>query len=48
LLKGLSEGCRLKRDVSKDQPITNADVEFPKGRLIDKLRAEQDAYFLTK
>ena len=48
LLMGLSEGCRLKRDVSKDQPITNADVEFPKGRLIDKLRAEQDAYFLTK
>ena len=48
LLMGLSEGCRLKRNVPKDQPITNADVEFPKGRLIDKLRAEQDAYFLTK
>lgn len=48
LLMGLSEGCRLIRDVPKDQPITNADVEFPKGRLIDKLRAEQDAYFLNK
>lgn len=48
LLMGLSEGCCLIRDVPKDQPITNADVEFPKGRLIDKLRAEQDAYFFTK
>lgn len=48
LLMGLSEGCRLKRDISKDHPITNAVVEFPKGRLIDKLRAEQDAYFFTK
>lgn len=48
LLMGLSEGCHLKRNVPKDQPITNADVEFPKGRMIDKLRAEQDAYFLTK
>ncbi|MGQ3685076.1 MAG: NAD(P)H-dependent oxidoreductase [Candidatus Loosdrechtia sp.] len=45
LLMGLSEGCRLKRNVPKDQPITNEDVEFLKGRLIDKLRAEQDAYF---
>lgn len=45
LLMGLSEGCRLKRDVPKDQTITNADVELPEGRLIDKLRAEQDAYF---
>jgi predicted homoserine dehydrogenase-like protein len=45
LLMGLSEGCRLKRDISKDQAITNADVEMPEGRLIDKLRAEQDTYF---
>lgn len=45
LLMGLSEGCRLKRDISKDQVITNADVEISEGRLIDKLRAEQDAYF---
>lgn len=48
LLMGLSEGCRLKRDIPKDQAITNADVEFPEVRLIDKLRAEQDASFLTK
>jgi len=45
LLMGLSEGCRLKRDIPKDHPITNTDVEFPKGRLLDKLRAEQDAHF---
>ena len=42
---GLSEGCRLIRDIPKDQAITYADVELPEGRLCDKLRAEQDTYF---
>lgn len=42
---GLSEECRLIRDIPKDQAITYADVELPEGRLCDKLRAEQDAYF---
>ncbi|MBF2066714.1 MAG: Gfo/Idh/MocA family oxidoreductase [Calothrix sp. C42_A2020_038] len=42
---GLAEGCRLKRDVAKDQVLTYDDVELPSGRLCDKLRAEQDAYF---
>jgi predicted homoserine dehydrogenase-like protein len=42
---GLSQGCRLKRDLAKDQAITYADVEIPDGRLSDKLRAEQQAYF---
>jgi predicted homoserine dehydrogenase-like protein len=42
---GLAEGCRLKRDIPKDQVLTYDDVEFPEGRLCDKLRAEQDAYF---
>jgi predicted homoserine dehydrogenase-like protein len=41
----LSQGCRLKRDIPKDQPISYADVELPPGRLCDKLRAEQDALF---
>ena len=41
---GLSEGCRLKRDIAKDQVITYNDVELPKGRLCDRLRAEQDAH----
>lgn len=42
---GLSEGCKLKRDVAKDQPIGNDDVVFPSGRLCDKLRQEQDRLF---
>jgi predicted homoserine dehydrogenase-like protein len=42
---GLSEGCCLKRDVPKDQVITYADVKLPEGRLCDKLRVEQTAYF---
>jgi predicted homoserine dehydrogenase-like protein len=42
---GLSQGCCLKRDVPRDYAITYADVELPKGRLCDKLRAEQAAYF---
>ncbi len=42
---GLAEGCRLKRDIPKDQVLTYDDVELPTGRLCDRLRAEQDAYF---
>ena len=42
---GVAEGCRLKRDVSKDEVLTYADVEVPKGRVCDQLRAEQEAYF---
>lgn len=44
---GLAEGCKLKRDIAKDQVLTYDDVELPEGRLCDKLRAEQDAYFAT-
>ncbi|MBW4566706.1 NAD(P)H-dependent oxidoreductase [Tolypothrix sp. VBCCA 56010] len=44
---GLAEGCRLKRDIAKDQVLTYDDVELPSGRLGDKLRAEQNAYFAT-
>jgi predicted homoserine dehydrogenase-like protein len=42
---GLAEGCRLKRDIQKDQVITYEDVQLPEGRLSDKLRAEQNAHF---
>ncbi|BAY46988.1 SAF domain-containing protein [Scytonema sp. HK-05] len=42
---GLAEGCRLKRDIPKDQVLTYDDVELPEGRLCDKLRSEQNAYF---
>jgi predicted homoserine dehydrogenase-like protein len=42
---GLSHGCRLKNNIPKDQTITYADVELPKGRLCDELRDEQNKYF---
>ncbi len=42
---GLSEGCRLKNDIPKDQPLTYDDVELPEDRLCDRLREEQNAYF---
>jgi predicted homoserine dehydrogenase-like protein len=42
---GLAEGCRLKRDIPKDQVLTYADVELPEGRLCDRLRVEQNAHF---
>jgi predicted homoserine dehydrogenase-like protein len=42
---GLAEGCKLLRDVRKDETLTYADVELPEGRLIDQLRAEQDEAF---
>lgn len=41
----LLEGCKLKCDVKKDTVITYDDVEIPEGRLVDKLRMEQDEYF---
>lgn len=42
---GLAEGCRLRKDVRKDQVLTFDDVEVPEGRLCDKLWIEQNAYF---
>jgi predicted homoserine dehydrogenase-like protein len=44
----LSEDCRLRRDMAKDQAITYQDVELPPDRLCDKLRAEQDQYFAVR
>ncbi len=42
---GLAEGCRLKRNVSRDEVLTYADVEIPESRLSDRLRQEQaDAF----
>ena len=43
---GLSEGCRLKQDIAKDQTISYECVELPQGRFSDQLRAEQDSFFL--
>jgi predicted homoserine dehydrogenase-like protein len=45
---GVSEGCKLKRDVPKDQLVTYADVEVPAGRLCDKLRKEQETFFADR
>jgi len=42
----LAQGCQLTRDVVRDQPIKNSDVQIPAGRLADRLRREQDAHFL--
>lgn len=44
---GLSEGCRLKRDIPKDQVISYADVVLPEHRLCDRLRQEQNALFAS-
>jgi predicted homoserine dehydrogenase-like protein len=42
---GLSEGCRLKRDVARDQALTFDDVELPQSRLCDRLWREQEQMF---
>ena len=42
---GVAEGCRLRRNVARDQVIGYPDVLLPKDRLIDALRVEQAAYF---
>ncbi len=39
---GLSEGCRLKNDIEKGQPITYKDVELVHGSTILQLRRLQD------
>ena len=46
LPEGLVEGCKLLRDVPKDQALTYDDVELPAGRIADRLRAEQYRHFL--
>lgn len=40
---GVAEGCRVTRDVRKDEALTYDDVELPAERLCDALRAEQRA-----
>jgi len=38
---GLAEGCRMVRDLGKDELIRFRDVEVPQGRLVDRLWKEQ-------
>jgi predicted homoserine dehydrogenase-like protein len=45
---GLAEGCRLLRDVAKDEALTYSDVALPDGRLSDKLRIEQNKLFFDE
>jgi predicted homoserine dehydrogenase-like protein len=45
LPEGLVEGCKLKRDIKKDEVLTYADVDLPADRLADRLRAEQYKHF---
>ena len=42
---GLSHGCRLKSDITRDSPITYEHVQLPRGRIVDELRLEQNNYF---
>ena len=42
---GLAAGCRLRRNIPRDRVLTYDDVELPENRLIDRLRAEQEAMF---
>jgi len=42
---GLSDGCVVVRDLTRDTPITYADIHVPPDRLADRLRAEQAATF---
>jgi predicted homoserine dehydrogenase-like protein len=45
LPEGLVEGCKLVRDIPRDGVITYGDVELPKDRIADRLRAEQYKHF---
>lgn len=45
LPEGLVEGCKLRRAIKKDTVLTYADVDLPRDRLADRLRAEQYRHF---
>jgi predicted homoserine dehydrogenase-like protein len=45
LPEGLVAGCELRTAVAKDAVLTYSDVRLPKGRLADRLRAEQYVRF---
>lgn len=42
---GLAEGCRLRRDISRDEVLRYNDIELLGDRLVEQLRAEQDEHF---
>ncbi|MFO8236950.1 MAG: SAF domain-containing protein [Prochlorococcaceae cyanobacterium] len=45
LPEGLAEGCRLRRDIRKDEVLRWADVDAPSDQLAHQLYAEQSALF---
>jgi len=45
LPEGLVEGCRVRRNVARDEVLTYDDVDLPSGRTADRLRAEQYRHF---
>ena len=45
LSAGVAEGCRLLRQIAKDEQITIHDVALPDDRLVDRLRLEQATRF---
>ncbi len=42
---GIAPGCRLRHEIAKDQVLRYADVDLPAGRLVDRLREDQEAMF---
>ncbi len=42
---GLAEGCQLTRDLPQDATLSLSDVTIPAGRLVDRLRDEQNQFF---
>lgn len=45
---GVAEGCRVRRDLARDQVVTYEDVDVPEGRVCDALRREQDVRFMGR
>ncbi len=44
---GLAEGSVVLRDIPKDTTLLLSDVQLPQGRLVDKLREEQNLMFFN-
>ncbi|SHE53172.1 Predicted homoserine dehydrogenase, contains C-terminal SAF domain [Microbulbifer donghaiensis] len=45
---GLAEDCVLKRDIPRDTVLTYDDVILPPGRLVDRLRSQQDSMYFSR
>ena len=43
----LIEGCKLNREIRKDDIISYRDLTIPENRLCDRLRREQDLHFFN-